>query len=191
MTSTKYIGMDVHKESISIAVMNAAGKIVMECVIETKASMIPAVYSTGCAETCTSRLRKEPWAAWLYDLLKTTRSTKLVVCDPASGMPCCRKATRMTVWTPRKLAETAAQTTNCVRSITQTTACEPLKELVSQLSDLHPRSHPGDDSSEKPSIAVGPSLVTGQAGFTGNRTIVPSGSRKINTNQGVPPASGI
>jgi hypothetical protein len=29
----KYIGMDVHKESISIAVMNDAGKIVMECVI--------------------------------------------------------------------------------------------------------------------------------------------------------------
>jgi hypothetical protein len=40
MTSTQYIGMDVHKESISIAVMNATGKIVMECVIETKASMI-------------------------------------------------------------------------------------------------------------------------------------------------------
>jgi hypothetical protein len=36
MTSTKYIGMDVHKESISIAVRNSAGKIVMECVIETK-----------------------------------------------------------------------------------------------------------------------------------------------------------
>ena len=40
MTSTKYIGMDVHKESISIAVMNVVGKIVMECVIETKANMI-------------------------------------------------------------------------------------------------------------------------------------------------------
>ena len=40
MTSTKYIGMDVHKESISIAVMNASRKIAMECVIETKASMI-------------------------------------------------------------------------------------------------------------------------------------------------------
>jgi hypothetical protein len=37
MTSTKYIGMDVHKESISIAVRNSAGKVVMECVIETKA----------------------------------------------------------------------------------------------------------------------------------------------------------
>ena len=40
MISTKYIGMDVHKESLSIAVMNAADKIGMECVIETKASMI-------------------------------------------------------------------------------------------------------------------------------------------------------
>jgi hypothetical protein len=37
MTSIQYIGMDVHKESISIAVMNAAGKIVMECVIECRA----------------------------------------------------------------------------------------------------------------------------------------------------------
>jgi len=32
MSSTKYIGMDVHKESISIAVRNSAGKIVMELV---------------------------------------------------------------------------------------------------------------------------------------------------------------
>ena len=39
MTITKYIGMAVHKESISIAVMNSAGKFVMECVIETKGSM--------------------------------------------------------------------------------------------------------------------------------------------------------
>jgi hypothetical protein len=40
MDSKKYIGMDVHKESISIAVMNGTGKIGMECVIATKASMI-------------------------------------------------------------------------------------------------------------------------------------------------------
>jgi len=40
MTIAKYIGMDVHKESISIAVMNSTGKFVMECVIETKASML-------------------------------------------------------------------------------------------------------------------------------------------------------
>ena len=40
MTSTQYIGLDVHKESISIAVRNDAGRLVMECVIETKASTI-------------------------------------------------------------------------------------------------------------------------------------------------------
>ena len=40
MTSVKYIGMDVHTESISICVRNSVGKIVMECVIETKASTI-------------------------------------------------------------------------------------------------------------------------------------------------------
>ena len=36
----KYIGMDVHQETISIAVMNAEGKLVMESIIETKASII-------------------------------------------------------------------------------------------------------------------------------------------------------
>ncbi len=40
MTSIKSIGMDVPKESISIAVRNAAGMIVMECVIETEATVI-------------------------------------------------------------------------------------------------------------------------------------------------------
>jgi hypothetical protein len=40
MTSVKYIGMDVHTESISIAVRNSTGKIVIESVIETKASTL-------------------------------------------------------------------------------------------------------------------------------------------------------
>ena len=36
----KYIGMDVHKETISIAVMNGERKVVMESIIETKASRL-------------------------------------------------------------------------------------------------------------------------------------------------------
>ena len=40
MSSTKYISMDVHTESISIAVRKSVGKLVMECVIETKARTI-------------------------------------------------------------------------------------------------------------------------------------------------------
>jgi hypothetical protein len=36
----KYIGMDVHKEASVIAVLNDGGKLVMESIIETKASSI-------------------------------------------------------------------------------------------------------------------------------------------------------
>jgi hypothetical protein len=36
----KYVGMDVHKETISVAVMNGEGKLVMESIVETKASTI-------------------------------------------------------------------------------------------------------------------------------------------------------
>ena len=40
MDRTKYIGMDVHKDTISIAVMNSSGKLVMESILETKAATI-------------------------------------------------------------------------------------------------------------------------------------------------------
>src|SRR5215469_18864198 len=38
---SKYIGMDVHKEAIVMAVLNGRGKQVMESIIETQASSIP------------------------------------------------------------------------------------------------------------------------------------------------------
>src|SRR6516162_10371955 len=80
MTSTKYIGMDVHKESISIAVMNSIGKVVMESVIETKASMI-LQFIDGLRGDLRVTFEEGTSAAWLYDLLKP-RVTKLLVCDP-------------------------------------------------------------------------------------------------------------
>ena len=40
MNSTKYIGMDVHQATISVAVGDSTGKLVMESVIETKAATI-------------------------------------------------------------------------------------------------------------------------------------------------------
>jgi hypothetical protein len=80
MTSTKYIGMDVHKESISIAVMNSAGKIVMECVIETKSNMI-LQFIDGLRGDVRVTFEEGTWAAWLYDLLKP-HVTEVVVCNP-------------------------------------------------------------------------------------------------------------
>ena len=70
----------VRNESISIAVRNAAGKIVLECVIETKASMI-LQFVDGLRGDLYVTFEEGTWAAWLYDLLKP-RVTSLVVCDP-------------------------------------------------------------------------------------------------------------
>jgi len=36
MSQEKYIGMDVHLATISVAVMDGKGKLVMECLLETK-----------------------------------------------------------------------------------------------------------------------------------------------------------
>lgn len=91
MTGTKYIGMDVHKESISIAVRNAAGKLVMECVIETKANAI-LDFIHGLRGELQVTFEEGTWATWLYDLLKP-HVWKLVVCDPRKNS---RQGTRMT-----------------------------------------------------------------------------------------------
>ena len=80
MDSKKYIGMDVHQESISIAVRNTAGKIVMECVIETKASMI-LQFIDGLRGDLRVTFEEGTWAAWLYDLLKP-HVTEVLVCNP-------------------------------------------------------------------------------------------------------------
>jgi hypothetical protein len=69
ITSTKYIGMDVHKESISIAVLNFAGKVVMECFIETKPSTI-LQFIDGLRGEVQVTFEEGTSAAWLYDLLR-------------------------------------------------------------------------------------------------------------------------
>jgi transposase len=76
----KYIGMDVHKETISIAVMKGDGKLVMESIIETKASTI-LQFIEGVRGDLHVTVEEGTWAAWLYDLLKP-HVTELVVCDP-------------------------------------------------------------------------------------------------------------
>jgi transposase len=80
MDSVKYIGMDVHKEAIAIAVLNSSGKLVMECVIETKASTI-LQFIHGLSGSLQVTFEEGTWAAWLYDLLKP-HVTKIVVCNP-------------------------------------------------------------------------------------------------------------
>jgi hypothetical protein len=77
MDSTKYIGMGVHKETISIAVLSSSGKLVMESVIETKAITI-VQFIQGLRGDLHFTLEEGNWAAWLYDLLKP-HVTKVLV----------------------------------------------------------------------------------------------------------------
>ena len=80
MDRTKYIGMDVHQASISIAVRDASGKLVMESLIETKAATI-LEFLQGLKGTLCVTFEEGTSAAWLYDLLKP-HVAHVVVCDP-------------------------------------------------------------------------------------------------------------
>src|SRR3984893_12663770 len=76
----KYIGMDVHKEAIVIAVLNDSGKLVMETILETKASSILQFIHGLRGEL------HETWAegaceAVLYDLLQP-QVEQVLVCNP-------------------------------------------------------------------------------------------------------------
>ena len=80
MSQEKYIGMDVHQATISAAVMDAHGKLLMECLLETKADTI-VEFIQGLHGTLSLTFEEGTSAAWLHDLLKPHVS-RLVVCDP-------------------------------------------------------------------------------------------------------------
>src|SRR5579864_2037249 len=80
MSQEKYIGMDVHQATISVAVMDASGKLIMECLLETKAATI-LEFVQGLRGTLSLTFEEGTSAALLHDLLKPHVS-RLVVCDP-------------------------------------------------------------------------------------------------------------
>ena len=80
MSQEKYIGMDVHQSHDLGAVMDVQGKLIMECLLETKAATI-VEFIRGLHGTLSLTFEEGTSAAWLYDLLKPHVS-RLVVCDP-------------------------------------------------------------------------------------------------------------
>ena len=76
----KYIGMDVHKEAVVIAVLNDTGKLVMESIVETEASSL-LQFIHGMRGELHVTWEEGTWAAWLYDLLKPNVQ-QVLVCDP-------------------------------------------------------------------------------------------------------------
>jgi hypothetical protein len=63
VNSEKYIGLDVHQATISVAVMDSTGKVVMESVLETKAATILEFFA-GLRGTLSVTCEEGTWAAW-------------------------------------------------------------------------------------------------------------------------------
>jgi len=80
MSQEKYIGMDVHQATISVAVTDCRGKLIMESILETKAATIRE-FIQGLQGSLSVTFEEGTSAAWLHDLLKP-HVTRLVVCDP-------------------------------------------------------------------------------------------------------------
>ena len=112
MDNVKYIGMDVHKEAISVAVLNSSGKLVMECTIETKASTI-LDFLKGLRGSLHVTFEEGTWAAWLYDLIKP-HVAELVVCNPRRNA-LLKEGSKSDRIDARKLAELLRS--NMVRSV--------------------------------------------------------------------------
>jgi hypothetical protein len=74
------LGWDVHQATISVAASDCTGKVVMECILETKAATILEFFA-GLRGTLSVTLEEGTWATWLYDLLNP-QVDELVVCNP-------------------------------------------------------------------------------------------------------------
>ena len=79
MNDAKYIGLDVHQATISVAVRDSAGKLVLEAILETKSEAI-LQFLRGLRGSLHVTLEEGTWAAWLHDLL-LPHVTRVVVCD--------------------------------------------------------------------------------------------------------------
>ena len=102
MSQEKYIGMDVHQATISVAVMDAEGRLLMECLLETKAATI-LEFIQGLRGTLSLTFEEGTSAAWLHDLLQPYVS-RLLVCDPRKAA-LLREGNKRDRIDARKLAE--------------------------------------------------------------------------------------
>jgi transposase len=77
---TYYVGMDVHVASIVIVVLNGAGKVVMESIIETGAETVRGFIKQLRGKVYVT-FEEGTQAHWLYEVVRPL-VTEVVVCDP-------------------------------------------------------------------------------------------------------------
>src|SRR5262245_33471949 len=102
MSSEKYIGLDVHQATISVAVMDSQGKVIMPSILDRTAYSILESLA-GLRGSLFVTFEEGPWAAWLYDLLKP-HVTEVLVCNPHK-IPLLKHGNKSDKIDARKLAE--------------------------------------------------------------------------------------
>jgi transposase len=80
MNSVKHVGLDVHQSTISAAVLDAEGKLVMQSVLATDPAAILG-FMDGLGGTVHVTFEEGTHSAWLHGLL-ARRVERLVVCNP-------------------------------------------------------------------------------------------------------------
>jgi transposase len=75
-----YVGMDVHKATIAIAVLDAYGKLITQSVIETSTQAVRDFFQTLRGEVHVT-FEEGNHAAWLFDVVEPLVG-KVVVCNP-------------------------------------------------------------------------------------------------------------
>jgi transposase len=80
MDKIKYIGLDVHRDTISAAVLNESGRLLQQSVFMTRTAAI-LDFIGGVRGSLHVTFEEGTHSAWLYDLL-SRRVDKLVVCNP-------------------------------------------------------------------------------------------------------------
>jgi len=161
MDCKKYIGMDVHQATISIAVMDEAGKVVMDSVIETKARTI-LEFIQGLRGTLWVTFEEGTSAAWLYDLLKPYVA-KVVVCDPRKNalLKAGNKNDRIDA---RKLADLLR--VGLLSPVYHgESGVGTLKELARSYLDDHQRSDAGEESHQRAVPELGDPLCGAKSIF--------------------------
>src|SRR5260370_7415352 len=83
MNDTKFIGLDVHKTSVSAAVLDQDGKLVMQSVFATHAAAILS-FIHGLRGTLRVTFEEGTHSTWLYDLLHS-QVAEVLVCNPRTN----------------------------------------------------------------------------------------------------------
>jgi len=102
MNSLRYVGMDVHRDTISVAVLDESGRLMMQSVLATRAGAI-LDFIRGVRGTVQVTFEEGTHSAWLYDVL-VRRVAKLVVCNPRKNA-LLKSGSKSDAIDARKLAE--------------------------------------------------------------------------------------